>query len=105
MDVIDERDRSMGVIDRWDRWADRSMDVIDDSIDGSLNFSIHGQQPIYGDRLMKAPYNYGAPNAPKFIKFIRMVPQCHSHGCTTSSTVFDNRGLSFFNRIDRFLHS
>ena len=58
MDVIDERDRSMGVIDRWDRWADRSMDVIDDdSIDGSLNFSIHGQQPIYGDRLMKAPYN------------------------------------------------
>ena len=42
----------MGVIDRWDRWADRSMDVIDDSIDGSLNFSNHEQQPIYGDRLM-----------------------------------------------------
>ena len=67
MDVIDGRDRSMGVIDGRDRWADRSMDVIDDSINGSLHFSINEQ--------------YGAPNAPKFIKFIRMVPQCHSYGC------------------------
>jgi hypothetical protein len=33
-----------------------------------------------------------------FRNVIRMV-------ATTSSTVFDNRGLSFFNRIDRFLHS
>ena len=41
---------------------DRSMDVIDGR-----------------DRSMDVIY--GAPNAPKFIKFISMVPQCHSYGC------------------------
>ena len=38
---------------------------------------------------------YGAPNAPKFIKIIRYV-------ATASSTAFDNRSPSLSTRIDRF---